>query len=149
LLSTIAQSRSSERVHFMLKANRYSRNDRAVSSILGVFLMVLVTVVLAAVVAALVFGTTQGVEQKKSVLFTVKRIDSKNLQVTFHNNGGALTVKGLHISSPIIADVIASDTTVNVGQTVTITDNALAGKVHLIASSMVDGKPCVVIDMMI
>jgi flagellin-like protein len=62
------------------------KNDEAVSPVIGVILMVAITVILAAVIAAFVFGMSGNISKTKTVAVTVQKIDSNNISVM--NNGG-------------------------------------------------------------
>ena len=62
------------------------KNDEAVSPVIGVILMVAITVILAAVIAAFVFGMSGNISKTKTVAFTVQKIDSSTINLV--NNGG-------------------------------------------------------------
>ena len=62
------------------------KNDEAVSPVIGVILMVAITVILAAVIAAFVFGMSGNISKTKTVAFTAQKIDAGN--ITLVNNGG-------------------------------------------------------------
>jgi len=61
------------------------KNDEAVSPVIGVILMVAVTVILAAVIAAFVFGMAGNMSKGKVVAFTATKSDN---QITVTNMGG-------------------------------------------------------------
>jgi flagellin-like protein len=61
-------------------------NEHAVSPVIGVILMVAVTVILAAVIAAFVFGLAGSVSSTKVVAIVLKQTDSTNF--TLMNYGG-------------------------------------------------------------
>jgi archaeal type IV pilus assembly protein PilA len=62
------------------------KNDEAVSPVIGVILMVAITVILAAVIAAFVFGMTGNISRTKVVAVTVTKQGSSGIELT--NNGG-------------------------------------------------------------
>lgn len=62
------------------------KNDEAVSPVIGVILMVAVTVILAAVIAAFVFGMAGNLQKGKVVAFTAVRPSSGT--ITISNMGG-------------------------------------------------------------
>jgi flagellin-like protein len=62
------------------------KNDEAVSPVIGVILMVAITVILAAVIAAFVFGMSGNISKTKTVAVTVQKINSSSISVM--NNGG-------------------------------------------------------------
>jgi len=62
------------------------KNDEAVSPVIGVILMVAITVILAAVIAAFVFGMSGNISKTKTVAVTTQKVDSNT--ITIINNGG-------------------------------------------------------------
>jgi flagellin-like protein len=62
---------------------KFSRNDEAVSEVIGVILTVAVTVTLAAIVAAFVFGMPGQVKESKHVSASAQKIDADEVMVTF------------------------------------------------------------------
>jgi len=62
------------------------KNDEAVSPVIGVILMVAITVILAAVIAAFVFGMSGNISKTKTVAVTVQKVNST--QISVMNNGG-------------------------------------------------------------
>ena len=62
------------------------KNDEAVSPVIGVILMVAVTVILAAVIAAFVFGMAGNMSKGKVVGFTATK--ASNGVITITNIGG-------------------------------------------------------------
>jgi len=63
-----------------------TRNDSAVSPVIGVLLMVAITVILAAVIAAFVFGMAGSISKTKVVAVTMEQPDSTHVTIT--NKGG-------------------------------------------------------------
>jgi flagellin-like protein len=63
----------------------FTRNDDAVSPVIGVILMVAITVILAAVIAAFVFGMAGNISKTKVVAVTGQRMGNN---VTFTYQGG-------------------------------------------------------------
>ena len=61
------------------------QNEEGVSPVIGVILMVAITVILAAVISAFVFGMAGNISKSKSVVFTAHR---SGAQVIFLNQGG-------------------------------------------------------------
>ena len=62
------------------------KNDEAVSPVIGVILMVAITVILAAVIAAFVFGMSGNISKTKTVAVTVQKTNSS--YITIMNQGG-------------------------------------------------------------
>jgi len=65
----------------------YKRDD-AVSPVIGVILMVAITVILAAVIAAFVFGMAGNVQKTKNVAFTVERASNSATAIIITAQGG-------------------------------------------------------------
>ena len=57
------------------------KNDEAVSPVIGVILMVAITVILAAVIAAFVFGMSGNISKTKVVAVTVQQPDADHITV--------------------------------------------------------------------
>ncbi len=70
----------------VLESMKFTKNDEAVSPVIGVILMVAITVILAAVIAAFVFGMAGNVNKTKIVSVTANRVDATH--VDFTNMGG-------------------------------------------------------------
>jgi flagellin-like protein len=62
------------------------KNDEAVSPVIGVILMVAITVILAAVIAAFVFGMSGNISKTKIVSVSAQRPSATTIVLT--NNGG-------------------------------------------------------------
>lgn len=74
---------------------KFRENEEAVSPVIGVILMVAITVILAAVIAAFVFGMTGNVQSTKTVAVTAAVNNSQFLVVTFQGGADAATVENL------------------------------------------------------
>ncbi len=88
------------------------RNEEAVSPVIGVILMVAVTVILAAIIAAFVFGMAGNVKSTKVVAFTAERTGTTTIGITFQGGqdatsiasvSGSITVNGVTQSSDLWA----------------------------------------------
>jgi flagellin-like protein len=69
------------------------KNDDAVSPVIGVILMVAITVILAAVIAAFVFGMSGNITKTKTVAITAQKLNAGNISVMNMGgqDGGTLT----------------------------------------------------------
>ena len=77
----------------------YSRkNDEAVSPVIGVILMVAITVILAAVIAAFVFGMSGNISKTKIVAVTSQQPDADHISVTYQGGQDALTFAGANVT---------------------------------------------------
>lgn len=81
-------------------------------------------------------------------IFTAMKSNNTTLMIMLIDMNGAGSVTGLHVDSPAIGspDVVASGTSVPAGKEIKITDPALAGKMNISISSMVDGKKMTVLN---
>lgn len=84
---------------------KFRENEDAVSPVIGVILMVAITVILAAVIAAFVFGMTGNIETQKNVALTAKQISGNELQVTVQSGADLSTLEYLRI------EVVKNDAT--------------------------------------
>ena len=73
------------------------KNEEAVSPVIGVILMVAITVILAAVIAAFVFGMTGNVQTTKTVAATATQ-QGNNIIVTYQGGADANSVAYLRIA---------------------------------------------------
>ena len=68
---------------------KFMKNDDAVSPVIGVILMVAITVILAAVIAAFVFGMAGNIQKTKVVTATLSRTNSATIASTFQGGQDA------------------------------------------------------------
>jgi flagellin-like protein len=136
---------------------KFNRNDEAVSPVIGVILMVALTVILAAVIAAFVFGMARQVESTKVIAATVQQPDAAHIVVSYHGGKDAGTCTGVvwtvtlsdgTIDSTLMGstDPAASKLEVGTGTTMSGT----AGKDHVVATAWFsDGSQQVIINSII
>ncbi len=76
------------------------KNEEAVSPVIGVILMVAITVILAAVIAAFVFGMAGNVSKTKIVAVTAGRDNANSGAVIVTNHGGqdAARITGIAVT---------------------------------------------------
>jgi len=89
------------------------KNDEAVSPVIGVILMVAITVILAAVIAAFVFGMSGNIQKTKVVSVGLSRTNSSNVNAIF--NGGqdaasTMTITFREGSSTAVAATMSNGT---------------------------------------
>lgn len=132
---------------------RTFQNDEAVSPVIGVILMVAITVILAAVIAAFVFGMAGTTSKSHNVAATAQVVGNQTV-VTYQ--GGPDNLQ-LATDSPLNATFTASDgtpidTTHNFGSTVSVGDTAVAdhtpgGVDHVVVvAKFSDGAEQVILD---
>jgi len=73
------------------------KNEEAVSPVIGVILMVAVTVILAAVIAAFVFGMAGGLQKGKTVAATAQH-QGTNIYVTYQGGPDAARVTNYSVN---------------------------------------------------
>ena len=121
----------------------FTKNDEAVSPVIGVILMVAVTVILAAVIAAFVFGMAGNLQKGKTVAVTAVRSSSTNIVCT---NMGGQDVGSLTTAIAITGDVTTSNLAKTVGSTVTVV-TASSTNAHVLATgTFTDGSSTVLLD---
>ena len=74
---------------------KFNKNDEAVSPVIGVILMVAITVILAAVIAAFVFGMAGNISKTKVVAATAQQPDATHIVVTYQGGQDAATCIGM------------------------------------------------------
>ncbi|KAF5415802.1 MAG: hypothetical protein C5S49_05385 [Candidatus Methanogaster sp.] len=154
-----------------IKKGSFMKGEDAVSPVIGVILMVAITVILAAVIGAFVFGMGSGVSKTYTAGVTVSQTGSNTIDVTFQGGQDAdavhyinVTVGGTEFRCPTANTAPAnvagnpyptlgdptSITTLPVGTTVTLTDSSdaiSAKRDHVIATAtFLDGAKQVILD---
>ena len=134
------------------------KNDEAVSPVIGVILMVAITVILAAVIAAFVFGMSGNISKTKTVAVTVQKVDATH--ITIMNNGGQDGSSLTQLSSTTTpastactgtnvtgtSPCVVSGTPVPVGQTMGMT-GVYSGKTGVVVvGTFTDGSQQVLLD---
>jgi len=79
---------------------KFRENEDAVSPVIGVILMVAITVILAAVIAAFVFGMAGNIQTTKSVAATATQQGNDTIIITFQGGPDAADVSYLRITAP-------------------------------------------------
>ena len=137
---------------------KFNKNDEAVSPVIGVILMVAITVILAAVIAAFVFGMAGGISNTKTVAATASQtVDAAGVYATTityqggKDSGAVETLAGTVTVGTTATDftwdpVMAADTIVPVG---TLGSAAVgsADKDHVVViATFTDGSEQVILD---
>ncbi len=71
------------------------KNEEAVSPVIGVILMVAITVILAAVIAAFVFGMAGNIQKTKVVAATESRVNSSYISSTYQGGQDSGSLQGI------------------------------------------------------
>lgn len=137
----------------------FTKNEDAVSPVIGVILMVAITVILAAVIAAFVFGMAGNISKTKVVAATVQQPDGTHIVVTYQGGQDAGTFSGANVTvTPGSATAITYAPTVGtlgqltstVGSTCTVTATTAGGfssRDHVVVTAwFTDGSQQVILD---
>jgi flagellin-like protein len=126
---------------------QFLKDEEAVSPVIGVILMVAITVILAAVIAAFVFGMSGSVQKTKNVGVTVKQIDDDTVEVTEQGGANFNEVSLISIDCDTTTTGFeATDATPAIGNVVSC-DGVTTGQDHIIVvATFDDGSEQVVLD---
>ena len=72
------------------------KNEEAVSPVIGVILMVAITVILAAVIAAFVFGMAGNIQKTKVVAATESRVNSSYITAVYQGGQDSGSLQGIY-----------------------------------------------------
>ncbi|NVO67774.1 type IV pilin [Methanofollis tationis] len=101
---------------------QFVQNEEAVSPVIGVILMVAITVILAAVIAAFVFGMAGNVQTSKTVVVTAKLNASSEPE--FMVQGGADMNSLTNLIIQLNGTKVAEEDNPTVGQIIKINNNS-------------------------
>jgi flagellin-like protein len=124
------------------------KNENAVSPVIGVLLMVAITVILAAVIAAFVFGMSGTISKTKVVAVTADQSDTNKIIVMYAGGQDSLSFVSatVNITDDDGKFVSANSLSNIVGNTVTTTGK-FAGKNHVVVVGLfTDGTNQVLLD---
>lgn len=125
---------------------QFVQNEEAVSPVIGVILMVAITVILAAVIAAFVFGMAGNVQSTKSVAATATQ-QGESIYVTYQGGPDTNQVTALNITWPSGTQQDISSPTVGQSWSANGTDNASSGRDHVVVAALFsDGTSQVILD---
>ena len=127
-----------------LKANQIYQKDDAVSPVIGVILMVAITVILAAVIAAFVFNMAGNVNSSYIVVTTASQVTETDIDITYQGGPDNDLLDWINIS--VNNKFEHQELNPNVGYTWPST-NGSSGRDHVIvAARFVDGNEQVILD---
>jgi flagellin-like protein len=123
---------------------KFNKNDEAVSPVIGVILMVAITVILAAVIAAFVFGMAGGISSTKSVAATAQQVGIGTNAVTVTYQGGADAIDVMSLSAKFgTLDAVPLSTVVGS----TVSGAGTEGQDHVVVTATFsDGSSQVILD---
>lgn len=136
--------------------------EEGVSPVIGVILMVAITVILAAVIAAFVFGMAGSMTKTKVVAATVQQPDANNVIITYHGGQDAASLTSVNVTVVSGAATphtytksITGSPSVTVGESINVKYSDVtggvvgefAGKDHVVAvGHFQDGSDQVILD---
>jgi flagellin-like protein len=127
----------------------FKQNEDAVSPVIGVILMVAITVILAAVIAAFVFGMTGNVQTTKTVAVTANLDKDGLLAVTLQGSSDVADLKSLSMTvnggEPLVVDA-DSTPALGVGASFKTTDAIKSGDHVIIVALFKDNSEQVILD---
>lgn len=128
-----------------LKANQiFQKDERAVSPVIGVILMVAITVILAAVIAAYVFNMAESVNTSYIVVATASQVTETDIDVTYQGGPDNDMLNWINIS--VNNTMEHQEPNPVVGYTWP-SSNGTSGRDHVIvAGHFVDGNEQVILD---
>jgi flagellin-like protein len=128
-------------------------DEEAVSPVIGVILMVAIVVILAAVIAAFVFGMAGNVQTTKTVGVTVSQLNNSSMMLTFQGGKDAGSVMDLTARVENVANNVTGGKFTNtpplVGDTLVVRGAAAeyTGRDHVVVvANFSDGSTQVVLD---
>ncbi len=129
------------------------KNDEAVSPVIGVILMVAITVILAAVIAAFVFGMAGNISKIKVVAATAQRVDSGTIRIIYQGgqDSAGLQTIAITVNDTCVGNTLGvAGTTLSIGNSTTITQSSCTdnpGNNHVVGvGTWSDGTNQVIID---
>ncbi len=141
------------------------KNEEAVSPVIGVILMVAITVILAAVIAAFVFGMAGNIQKTKVVAATEYRTNGSFVTVTYQGGqdagtmaGIAFTVDGANVTittggsasvaaAPANNELVANGGTILPVGSTAVLPAGISGKNHVVGVGLfTDGTTQVIVD---
>ncbi len=132
------------------RTRNFRKEEEAVSPVIGVILMVAITVILAAVIGAFVFGMGGSLKKTYVVAATAVQSNASSVEVTFQGGPDASLVTYLNMSIGNLNATAGSGTegSVDVGTTLTCTgDDVTSGRDHVIVTAtFTDGSVQVILD---
>jgi len=130
---------------------QFVQNEEAVSPVIGVILMVAITVILAAVIAAFVFGMAGNIQSTKSVAATATQ-QGTDIIVTYQGGSDANKVSGLAWSingsnQTATGEAFSSLTVGATGTNSSLTSAEAANQQHIVVTAtFTDGAQQVILD---
>jgi len=132
------------------------KNEEAVSPVIGVILMVAITVILAAVIAAFVFGMAGNIQKTKVVAATASQSDATHIIATYQGGQDSSSCIGIQwtvtdtsgvavTAGTTLMGFTSGNTALDIGKTVAL--GGTSGRDHVIGTGYFsDGTQQVIYD---
>jgi len=117
-------------------------DEKGVSPVIGVILMVAITVILAAVIASFVFGMGSSVKRTYNVAFTATKVNTTTISITFQGGPDVAYVSQCNVTKNNDAVTEVSWTNSDIGKTKTV--SVTSGDVVNVVCTFNDGTKQVV-----
>ena len=127
-----------------LKANQIYQKDDAVSPVIGVILMVAITVILAAVIAAFVFNMAGTINTSYIVVTTANQVTENDIDITYQGGPDHDSLNWINIS--VDNTMEHQELNPDVGYTWTSANGSAERDHVIVAGHFVDGTEQVILD---
>jgi archaeal type IV pilus assembly protein PilA len=127
----------------VLESMKFTQNDEAVSPVIGVILMVAITVILAAVIAAFVFGMAGNIQKTKLVAATAYH-DGTQITVMYRGGQDAGLVSAIKAEIAGTADSITVPNAV--GKTKIFSGSYSTKQRVIVTATFTDGTSQIIMD---
>jgi FlaG/FlaF family flagellin (archaellin) len=121
------------------------RNHDAVSPVIGEMLMIVITIVLATVIAGLLMGVVGNLQKTKVVAVTAERTGASSVSLTYHGGQDTSSLSSLALRG----DVSGTAPGTTVGSTSTATLSKAVNAHCLVVGTFTDGTQQVILDTFI
>ena len=119
------------------------QNEDAVSPVIGTILMVSIVVILAAVIAAFVFGMAGSTTNPHTVAFNVKHVNTTHVTVMNYGGGDVQMLTDVQVTGDIVTP---GPVGINTGAGATF-ETAIPGRSRiLVTGTFMDGQSAVLLD---
>ena len=130
----------------VFESMKFTRNEEAVSPVIGVILMVAITVILAAVIAAFVFGMAGNIQKTKVVAATANQQGAKTVYVTYQGGQDQALVSSVSATVSTATTTESASVGTGVGKSATFTHGS-PQRDHVVATAQfTDGTTQVILD---
>jgi archaeal type IV pilus assembly protein PilA len=127
----------------------FTKNDEAVSPVIGVILMVAITVILAAVIAAFVFGMAGNVQKTKVVQLSATKNATGYITVTNMGGSDIATLQSVNVTVAGADMQFAGNGPVTIGSTAGVQGASGTAQRVMLVGHFTDGATQILLDVTI